>query len=684
MMQPRPRYRGAALLPGLLLFTSVLTGCDELLDRLGGIGVGGPELTQLEGTWIRVQSNNPTSDFMRVDVTGATGVIIDAAQSGFTIGEEKWQDITPSGPDTFSYGELGSDRNLYDATMTLLGDDEIEIVVGSSGAGNAQTWLRDDGSIVDTAPQTLDCSIHTDTVLSPRPGSVDYVADCVVDVTATLTIEPGVVVEFRADAGLGVYDNGFLSAEGTADAPIVLRGERDVRGFWRGIHTESDSVLEHVQIENAGSNYVYCCNEPAAVFAKDGRLSMEHTTIRDSGAYGLVLRKAVAVDRYGQNTITRGADAPVSTDLQAAGALDGLGSDYAGNDVDFIDLAATSVDRATTVPPANVPYRVEGNVVDVTADLRLEAGVELRMREDAGIGVYDGGSLELAGTETLPVRILGEQSVRGFWRGIHVETSSPLNRFTYAEIAHTGSNYVYCCNATAAVFLKSGRLTISDSLLSDGGSVGLYARADAELVFSNNVIRTHTGAPLALAAERAGDLDGLGSAFEGNDDPHIRIFQSDIDSATTWPRNSVPYLIEPFVLDVTAGLTIDPGAEVVFEESGGLGVYDNGFLHAAGSDAAPIVFRGAQDLAGFWRGIHTETTHVDNEISSATIKNAGSSYVYCCNVSAGLLVKSGTMRLEDNTITDNDGCGVHVGAAATVTESGNVFARNEDGGICSD
>lgn len=683
-MERRPRTPIRALLTGLLLFIPLLTGCDELLQGLADAGCDEPELGQIDGDWIRISSSNPSSDLMKVEVTGDAGTITDPADSGFRIGDVKWLDITPSGPHTFSYLELGSDGGRYDATITLVNDDELEIVVGHSGAGNTQSWVRDDGTVVDTSAEALDCNINTDTTLRPRPGPVDYTVDCVVDITATLTIEPGVVIAFQSNAGLGVYDNGYLNARGTAEAPIVLRGERDERGFWRGIHTETDTVLTHVSIENAGSNYVYCCNEAAAVFAKNGRLTMEHTTIRDSGAYGLVLRDAVTVSGYTENTITGGDDAPILADFEAAGQLDGPGSDYTGNVQDTIDLRATPVDEPTTLRPTNVPYRVEGDVVDITDAVRLEAGVELRMQANAGLGVFDDGALELAGTETRPVQILGVSNVRGFWRGIHIETNSPLNRFTFAEIANTGSNYVYCCNEKAAVFVKSGRLTLSDSTLSEGSSHGVYATDDALLTFSRNVIRTHTEAPLYLAAERAGDLDGLGSTFEDNGDNYVRIFNSHISSATTWPQNEVPYLLDSFVLDVTAALSIESGAEIVFDSNAGVGVYDNGSLFAVGSSSAPIDFRGRQDISGFWRGIHTETTNDNNVISHATIKNAGSNYVYCCNVKAGLLVKGGTMRLEQSTITDNDGCGVHVRTGATLTEANNVYARNESGHVCTD
>ncbi|MEM6925946.1 MAG: right-handed parallel beta-helix repeat-containing protein [Myxococcota bacterium] len=684
--------RGTALLFGLLAFGMALAGCGEPSPSTDPVRDAPPEevieedlaeLTAIEGTWVLVDSRDPTHVFLQIEVTDDQGVVVDAASSRYRDGDVAWQDLTPSGPDAFAYRELDTDGGRIDATLTLVDPNAIEIRLDAARDVDLQSWVRDDGSLVDPAPEPLGCTIDTDTRLTPREGSVDYIVDCVMNVTAPLTIEPGVVVAFASGAGLGVYDEGILVARGTPDAPIVFRGERIEPGFWRGIHTETQSVLEHVRIDSAGSNYVYCCNEAAGVFARDGRLTLVDATIRDSGGFGLVVRPATTITAYQRNTITRSDEAPVKASLSSVSQFDGLASAYEGNQRDVIELVDTGVDVPTTVPPANVPYALSDGVLDITDVLRLEAGVEFVMPAAGGLGVYDNGALELAGTATAPVKIRGDLDIRGAWRGIHIETNSPLNRFTHAEISNAGSNYVYCCRDIATVYLEDGRLSLSDTTLSKGSGYGVYARPDAVLEFDRNTIRTHTEAPLFLSPEQAGELDGRASTYVDNNDNHVRIEGFTIDGATTWPDNGVPYLLAPnTVINVTAGLTVEAGAEVVLEESAGIGVYNDGFLNAVGTAARPIVFRGLTDIPGFWRGIHTETDTSSNELTHVTLRNAGRTYVYCCNVPAALLVRAGTMTVTESTITDNDGCGVSVSAGALLTESGNAFARNEDGDIC--
>ncbi|RMG54973.1 MAG: hypothetical protein D6722_28405, partial [Bacteroidetes bacterium] len=468
----------------LLLGLSVLlvTSC-KIEDPTGEA-----KLSDLSGTWVRIQSNNPSSDFMVVEVTGDRGVVTNPSGSGYSVGDVKWQNLTPSGDNTFDYGELGSDGNYYDAVLTLLNDSTIDIDVANSGAGNTQRWVKEGTQGTGAAnqqPITLDCNAFTsDITLTNSAAAVDYIITCVMDVTADVVIEPGVVIEVEENGGIGVYDAGTFKAVGTATQPIVIRGTNAVAGFWRGIHIETNSInnqLEHVTISDAGSNYVYCCNEVGTIFLKDGKLSIKNTTLRNGAGYGIVARSAATFEAFEANTITTHEQEAMYLPLLRAAELDGLGSDYTGNDEDFILISDADVNEEITVPETNVPYLVEGNVVDIIEPLAFDPGAELVFKENGGLGVYDDGALALNGTAAKPVVLRGEQALKGFWRGIHIETNSSRNVMTYAEISDAGSNYIYCCNPLATVFLKGGRLEISNSTLSNGAEYGLYANTDANL-----------------------------------------------------------------------------------------------------------------------------------------------------------------------------------------------------------
>lgn len=672
------------ILPLAVVALAVFPGCD-ILDGPGGGNNG--DTSQLEGGWIRVASNNPGSDGIIIDMQGGNGTITDKASSNFQNGDIKWKDILAVDNENFLYEELGSDYNYYAASMSLRSDDTLRISVVSTGAGNVQKWVREGTYTPVVQAEVLTGTISTATRLENGPAEVDYCIEGVLNITAALDIEPGTVIAIGEDGGIGVYDAGSIKAIGTSAEPIVIKGKTALQGYWRGIHVETNSlnnIFSYVEVSDAGSNYVYCCNEAASLFLKDGRMAIENSTIANGDGYGIVVRPAAEIVEFESNTITTHSDAPMLLQLKHANSLDGENSDFSGNDKDYLKVEGGTLGESTTAPKNNVPYRVEsGAIINIYEELILDPGVEILMEENSGLGVLDQGSFAINGIASQPVIIRGADAVRGYWRGIHIETNSSKNKFTYAEISNAGSDYVYCCNAAATVFLKGGKLSMKNSTLSEGDSYGLYADVGSNIEgFASNTIIGHTNSPLYLDALRAGELDGTESSYTGNDDDGVRIMNSNVNVLTTWKQQSVPYVIES-VINITKGFTIEAGAEVAFESNSGLGIYDNGFLNAVGTANNNIVFRGTEATTGYWRGIHVETNSTANELTHVLLKDAGSNYVYCCNDKANLFLKSGQMKVTNSTITGSGGCGIKVRPAATLTESGNTFSGNTDGDICN-
>ena len=641
------------------------------------------DLDKLQGPWTRIESNNPKADFIKVDVEGDQAKITDKAQSGFNVGDIKWNSITASGNNLYSHQELGSDGNYYDGTIAMVNDSTLEISVASSGSGNTQKWVRNPPA----GPATeLACDINAATTLTNGPGAVDYVVNCVVDVTAPLIIEPGVVIEFAENGGIGVYNDGSINAIGTNDNQIVFRSVTDDRGTWRGIHVETNfsaNSFENVIIKDAGSNYVYCCNETASLFIKDGQISITNTRIENGAGIGMVVKDVARLADYRNVVITGHDDYPLSLSMQRAGELDGMNSDYSGNANPYIQIHNANVKESTEIKAANVPYYLTEKVLDITANLELNAGTELVMGENAGLGVYDNGSLTIRGTNSEPVKIRGYEPIAGYWRGIHMETTSLANDIAYAEISDAGSNYVYCCNEAATIMFKNGSASISQTTLNNGGSYGIYAAAAFSFdLFEKNIITGHDDYPLYIAAERIGELDGMPSKYSGNTKDYIAVINSDIKDPINWPKTNVPYLIEK-VLDVTARVDIEKGTDIVFAENAGFGVYDGGILNAQGTASDNIAFRGLEDIQGYWRGIHIETKSINNILSHSSILNAGSNYVYCCNDPAAIFSKGAKLSIDNCKIEDSGGCGIIIKSGSDVTEANNSFFNNEVGDICN-
>ena len=98
---------------------------------------------------------------------------------------------------------------------------------------------------------TNDHEIESDAVW--RALTVPYHIQSGLEVKAHLAIEPGSRLEFAEGSGLIVDENGSLTAEGTAEKPIVFTGTEDTPGFWDGIYIQSNSAKNIIR--NASLTY---------------------------------------------------------------------------------------------------------------------------------------------------------------------------------------------------------------------------------------------------------------------------------------------------------------------------------------------------------------------------------------------------------------------------------------------
>lgn len=119
--------------------------------------------------------------------------------------------------------------------------------------------------------------------------------------STTLTLDPGVTIEFREGVGMNVGGDGRLTAEGSADAPITLTGAEKRRGFWAGVYfhdTISEAnQLNHVVVEYAGgSRWTGASRSKAGVYIpnEDVELDIKNTTFRDNAHAGLLASAGAA------------------------------------------------------------------------------------------------------------------------------------------------------------------------------------------------------------------------------------------------------------------------------------------------------------------------------------------------------------------------------------------------------
>ncbi|MFH5800367.1 hypothetical protein [Haladaptatus sp. CMAA 1911] len=129
---------------------------------------------------------------------------------------------------------------------------------------------------------------------------------------------------------------------------------------------------------------------------------------------------------------------------------------------------------------------------------------------------------------------------------------------------------------------------------------------------------TETDAPSDGKRVAFGDCTGILPEV-----PDPQRLEADIDQNTTLGDDCGRYVVSGTV-DVTgATLTIKSGTELVFEQNAGLKIATDATLVAKGTCKRPVLFTGAQETRGFWRGIYFEDSNKPNEMAYCVVEYAG-------------------------------------------------------------
>lgn len=193
-----------------------------------------------------------------------------------------------------AYGQIDSltdviVRNSAEEGLIINAED-IESVSGEvTLEGNSDnTILVAGGNIVaDTTWSASTLPFHLKDGLNSAPGTIKVTDGNL------LTINEGFEMEFGADTS--IESIGFITMNGTQESPIILRGDNDAQGHWKGIEVESNStenVWSNVELRNAGSSSHGGIEEfvAAIVLSRiqgDTQLTINDSIIADSGGCGV-------------------------------------------------------------------------------------------------------------------------------------------------------------------------------------------------------------------------------------------------------------------------------------------------------------------------------------------------------------------------------------------------------------
>lgn len=364
----------------------------------------------------------------------------------------------------------------------------------------------DDGTCANTWNQ----NVTAPTTLTNTPSSCDYLLEGYVEITSTLTIEPGVVVRARQDANI-VVDGGAIIAAGNAQNRIVLEGLNHVAGYWGGINVFEgrESRLEYLDLKDAGQNCTYLWCDKAGLILDDVTLSLANTTVSNSYVHGASVGSDVVFTSFADNRFYGNTWAGLVIAPETVGYLD-AGSDYLGadapNGTPFVGVGGNLDSGNERVwRKLNAPYLVDGYLDIEGGTLTLEPGVEMVFGDDGWLTVKGNGELRAVGTAAQPITFKGRQAQLGYWDGITFWDSDwEGNQLSYVQISHSGSTeksiYAY-----AAVRLRNqSRVNINNSVISDNAHFGVACDEQSEYVGSPTLV---LGPGNTFSNNASGDID---------------------------------------------------------------------------------------------------------------------------------------------------------------------------------
>lgn len=252
--------------------------------------------------------------------------------------------------------------------------------------------------------------------------------------------------------------------------------------------------------------------------------------------------------------------------------------------------------------PAVPDYCISGNYF-VEADLVVEPGVFIVMKDDSKIHVRNNGSFNCVGTATENIKIIGEDSISsGQWANIHFSTTSPDNQLIHTNIYGGGNGSTY--DAMVLVGYQ-GAAFIDNCGIYLSSTNGIKAETvDSDIIGISNCDFTLNGLypinvhPIHVAS--------IASSISGINNTHdlIEVRSSQLQNDATWNDAFFPYHVN-LVLGVNSNLTVLPGTAFHFASGARLQVTGNGSLSCIGTPNNRITFRGDSNPAtpGSWEGV---------------------------------------------------------------------------------
>jgi hypothetical protein len=503
---------------------------------------------------------------------------------------------------------------IYQSTMNMAPRYSNVVLAG----GGVNGVVIDGDTVAGSV--TLDGSAAR---LSGAPILMRY--GTIVPAGATLRIAPGTDLRTAPGGSFEVRDGGALIAEGTAQAPILIRANTasPAAGDWYYIVAQAGS---RVRLAHCDIGYGGRYSNPALI-VRSSDVELRNCTLHDFPGTGINLEGngiAPLVADTAITTLTGWAIYQSTVNMAPRYervALSGGGVNAPVIDGDTVSGAVTLDGTAARfVGGAPIIMRY-GTIVASGATLTLAAGTELRTAFGGAIDVRDGGALVAEGTAVAPIRFRANTATptAGDWYHIVAQAGSRL-RLKYCDIGY-GGRY-----ANPALILRGSDAEVRNCTLHDFAGTGINLEGNGITpTIAGTTITTTTG--WALYQNTMNMAPQYSSVtLSGGGVNALVVDGSTVSGSVTLAGNAAKFtgrkpiiLVNPTIVPDGATLTIAAGTELRTPLGGSFDVQSGGTLIAEGTAAAPVTFRAntATPAAGDWyyivaqAGSHLRLKHCD-------------------------------------------------------------------------
>lgn len=501
----------------------------------------------------------------------------------------------------------------------------------------------------------------------------------------TLTLEPGVIVQFYPGTSLNIGWNyaGKLNANGTATDPITFTSNQATPnpGDWNEICFRVDpsgSVLNYCVIEyGGGSSY----NANVYLYSGGG-VSITNSEIRYSLKYGVNVRDGARLSAFSDNTLSDNGLHPVNIYANYLEDL-GTGNSYSGNNPDHIRVVGDYVTTTQTWLDPGIPLEVTGDIwIQAAANsiVTIDPGTTLVFNFNTGlfVGYSYAGGLIADGTVSEPITFTSVYSdaFPGDWDGIgyygNTDDANAICDECIIEYAGGASG-----GLKGNVRVHNSFPSITNSTIRFSEEYGIYlADASGFTAFEGNEVSDNGLNPVRIYGEYVRTL-GAGNIYNLTDaeiTPYvnkyeeIRVEGDTIVTSGTWLDQGTPYRIAGNIAVQRSStpfpvLTLSPGVTLRFSSNVHLRVGYSyvGTLVANGTPDAPITFTSwdkYHPTPGDWRGVELYSKSSSTSLDHTIIEYGGG------NNYGNLYIRSSDVTVSRSVISNSaeNGIYVYVGA----------------------